>query len=172
MTSEGDPSRPTDAGPEFATLLEKLSADQDARKTSLEQRGIAVITTSGTLVTLLFALVAVVTKAADFELPRTAQGPLGVALGGFVLAAVLALLTNVPLLYANVRAKEAGAQIWDQWYAGRNKALREITATRLGIVARAQLVNGIKAWLLIAALVSEVVGVGGVALAVREVLRS
>jgi hypothetical protein len=84
------------AGPEYASNYEALVRGQDERKFSLEQRGLAVITTSGTLATLLFGLVALATKSNDFRLPVRASGPLAVALGAFAAAALLALLTMHP----------------------------------------------------------------------------
>jgi hypothetical protein len=45
----------------YAELIEKLADTEAARKTNLEQKAGAVITTSGSLVTLLFGLVAVLT---------------------------------------------------------------------------------------------------------------
>jgi hypothetical protein len=53
-----------DAGPEsernhdLREYLKDELARQDARQSSFEQRGIAVVTTAGTLVTLLFGLAA------------------------------------------------------------------------------------------------------------------
>lgn len=66
---------------------------QDQRKASFEQRGLAVITTSGVLVTLLFALAALSTKrATTFVLPHAARTWLFVALVLFFLSALAALL--------------------------------------------------------------------------------
>lgn len=47
---------------------------QDKRKASFEQRGLAVITTSGVLVTLLFALAALSTKSAASSRFLTRRG--------------------------------------------------------------------------------------------------
>jgi len=164
-------TRLEDAGPEYAALLEKLNSDQDARKASIEQRGLAVITTSGTLATLLFGLVALFTKSADYQLPRQASGPLAVALVSFVAAAVLALLTNVPLFYKNFVGQKIRPEVWERWYKGKNDALRQITEGRLVLLERAQVVNGAKAWLLVAGMLCEVVAVAAVAVAVGEILR-
>src|SRR4051794_38201016 len=80
---------------------------QDKRKASFEQRGLAVITTSGTLVTLLFALAALSTKEADtFSLPHGAKVWLLIALGFFFVSALFALLTNAPLVYQAVTAEK------------------------------------------------------------------
>jgi hypothetical protein len=51
-------ARPT-AGLVYGPLINAQVEDEQARKTSLEQRGLAVITTSGVLVSLLFGLGAI-----------------------------------------------------------------------------------------------------------------
>jgi hypothetical protein len=54
-------------GPIYVELLKERLQEERAHKTSLEQRGLSVITSSGTLVTLLFALAAVVTASKSFS---------------------------------------------------------------------------------------------------------
>jgi hypothetical protein len=164
-------SEPDGPGAEYSEFFKLLTETQDARKASIEQRGLAVITTSGTLATLLFGLTALVSKAADFELPRQAHGPLGVAMVAFVAAALLALLTNIPLFYLDVKIGGTADELRKLWAKTRDDALILLTSTRAKVVKRAQQVNSLKAWLLVAAMVAEVVGIISVALAVGEVLR-
>src|SRR5215207_5830795 len=81
----------------YAKYIDEQTAAQEARKTSLEQRGLAVITTSGALVTLLFGLTALsVRPDSRFVIPDVAAALLVVALAFFVLAALLAIVTNLP----------------------------------------------------------------------------
>jgi hypothetical protein len=88
------------AGTAYGELIACQLAEERGRKTSLEARGVTVITTSSTLATLLFALTAAgLTSARAFRLPDLAKLPLVLALCAFVAAAVLVLLTNVPLRY-------------------------------------------------------------------------
>lgn len=159
------------AAPEYSALLDSLIKDQDARKSSLEQRGLAVITTCGTLATLLFGLVALTAQSSDFSLPRQANGPLGLALLAFVLAALCALCTNLPLQYTNIKMSQARNQIKDNWNKGKGDALQRIAAMRMQVIDRAQKVNTVKAWLLVVALFFEFVAVVLVAVAVSEILR-
>jgi hypothetical protein len=167
MTS---PDSKEPAGPEYSSYYETLVKGQDDRKASLEQRGLAVITTSGTLATLLFGLVALSTKSSDFRLPVQANGPLAVSLTAFAVAAFLALLTNSPLRYENVRISDPQKELWAHWSKDKDDALQRITATRLKVYRQAQRTNDLKARLLLAALFFEVSAVVGVALAVREIL--
>jgi len=82
-----------------ALIIETLSEERD-RKKSLEQRGLAVVTTSGALVSLLFAIGAVVTSAESFHVPGVARTLLAVGVGLFAAAAVAGIRTNRPLEYA------------------------------------------------------------------------
>src|SRR6266566_6395743 len=78
------------------------------RKKSLEQRAITVITTSGTLVTLIFALTSVISKGRTFaNIVRAERIPLQTSLWLFVAASVLALVTNTPILYRGLRTRYA-----------------------------------------------------------------
>ena len=57
------------------------------------------------------------------------------------------------------------------WSTGRDHALMLITGTRVKMLKRATLMNDVKAWLLVSAMLAEVVAVGAVAVAVGEILR-
>src|SRR5258708_16460970 len=75
--------------------LDKELALEWTRKASLEQRGINIITASGALVTLVFAVSAIVTKAETFKFFLGWEHWLLVAsLVFFVAAAIGGILTN------------------------------------------------------------------------------
>lgn len=155
-------------------LLEYLKdqlARQDARKASLEQRGLAVITTSGALVTLLFGLAALSTgSAATFTLPGTASVLLAIAIVLFVLAAVMAILTNVPIGYQEFEAEPFGKKIEAALVAPRSEVEGNAAKTNRKILASAQAQNDLKGKLLFWAIVVEVAAVGLVGIAVGIVL--
>jgi hypothetical protein len=156
----------------YAAFIAGLLEEQDARKASLEQRALAVVTTAGALVSLLFGLVALISEADGFTLPRSAHGPLGVGLALFVGAGVLALVVNVPLIYTNADP-EAIARILDRyWSDSVSDAEMRVAATREKMFKAAQDANELKAWLLVGALTLEVLGVVAVAIAVSEVLEA
>jgi hypothetical protein len=158
-------------GTDYAAFFQKLVDGQEARKTSLESRGITVITTSGALVTLLFALVALLTKSQDFKVPHSTHWPLGVALVAFVTAAVFALITNLPRKYTNLDPGDSDALL-DRFAEPADKARLRIAATNLRFFKRAQEVNESKARILIAAMAMEIAGVGAVAVSVAQILRA
>ena len=100
----------------------KLILDQErARKTSLESRGAAIITTSGALATLLTGLVTFTrgnVSAFHLAIDKNAVWALIAAAVSFGLAAVLGLAANLPLFYeeadpdileARVKEEEWGA---------------------------------------------------------------
>lgn len=70
-------------------------------KSSLEQRAITLITTSGVLVTLAFGFTAAITKGASFKnFDLTEKSFLVVSLGLFALSALIALTVNMPKGYS------------------------------------------------------------------------
>jgi hypothetical protein len=84
----------SDQGKTYSAFIEaELKAERD-RRASLDARGLAVVTTSASLVTLLAAVGAFASTAANFRLPGTAVPWLIVTLVGFVVATILGILAN------------------------------------------------------------------------------
>jgi len=158
------------AGPIYYDFLEKLIAEQDQRKDSLERRALAVITTSGTLVSLLFGLVSVLTKAEHFSLPRASHSYIAAALILFVSSAFLAIVTNAPILYRNIDPSDVDAVLKENWSEDRDFAEQIISTTRSVVFKTAQKVNEFKAWTLVAALVLQVGAAATLAVAVAEII--
>jgi hypothetical protein len=146
--------------------------EQEARKESIEKRGLAVVTTSGTIVSLLFGLVAVLTGADKYELPSGAEPWLGGALGAFAVALLAGIVTNVPLLYLGVEPKELRHAIDSFWNDSSDTAEKRVAATHVKILARAKALNAAKGWILVGAYCAQLVAVVCLALAVRVILVS
>ena len=92
MSGENENSQPADRLE--AELDGQLALEWD-RKASLEQRGINIITASGALVTLVFAVSAIVTKSTTFKFFRGWEHWLLVAaLIFFVAAAIGGIASN------------------------------------------------------------------------------
>jgi hypothetical protein len=86
-----------------ANLLNDEWARETSRKDSLEKRGITVITTSGVLVTLVFAFTGAVAKGhnlGNFTLAEKIA--IAIALLCFVISAAFGIATNTPRNYAGV----------------------------------------------------------------------
>jgi hypothetical protein len=144
----------------YAEFVQGELAAQDKRKESFEQRGLAVVTTSGGLVTLLFALGALSTKKqATFELTGDAPLFLAIALVLFFVAAFAALLTNMPIRYAVPEADSIRTMLEKAEGRSKDHALKAITRVRLDSLADAKSKNGRKARLLFMAICFEVAAI-------------
>jgi MFS family permease len=172
-----------DSSPSATTIygeyLKDELARQDSRQSSFEQRGIAVVTTAGTLVTLLFALAALSTASAKGNpLGHEETVWLAVALVLFFVAAALALFTNFPLKYEGPGLpdpKHPGTPSFaDRLNAdpedNHAEAVYAVADVRLTVLSSAQQQNGRKGWFLFAALIFEVGAVACVAVAIFELL--
>lgn len=156
----------------YVTYVIDQVARQEARKGSFEQRGLAVITTSGVLVSLLFGLTAVLTGAADYHLPDGSRVWILVALVCFVVAAIAGLLTNLPLKYSGVTADALKTAIEERWEGSRAAAEREVALTELKVLHRAKKRNRMKGWILIIAIGAEILAILCLAVGVATIIYS
>jgi uncharacterized integral membrane protein len=144
----------------YAAYIATQVDRQEERKKSLESRGVTVITTSGALATLLLGLTAIAMKAAStFELPKDARLPLAVALGAFVLAAILAIFTNFPRNYEEARLVGLRKLIDESWADTEADALAKVAKNQLKVLERAKSIHAEKAWALVLAIAAEAVAV-------------
>ncbi len=158
-----------DTAPALYTDFVKLLLDAEAaRRTALEQKGGAVITSSGTLVTLLFGLVAVITSADTFTLPGPSHGWLVAAIVLFLAASLLALLISVPLPYGQTNVSAADLASW--WTQPPEQAQAAISGVRLKALTAARMMNGIKARILIAAILCELLALTMLGVAVIRIV--
>jgi hypothetical protein len=155
----------------YAAYIKDQLDVQEARKSSLEQRGLAVITTSGALVTLLFGLTALTTKrAATFNIPGLAATFLTVAIGFFVLAALSALLTNLPRSYQGVTVDALREAVKNRWDDTEAVASKMVALTQLKVLASAKDVNTQKGYFLVAGMALEIIAVALVGVAMGIVV--
>jgi len=145
--------------------IKDLVADEEARKTSLEQRGLAVVTTISAVVAVLFGFAAAVPGSAR-KLPGTAHGPLAVALGLLVAGGVFGILATVPVKYRQVNAYDLEFLVRHWEGASGLQGQTKVSLTRLDIYKRQLRTNGLKAATVVAATVFEVCGIGFLAWAV------
>jgi len=164
-----DPRSPP-AGPEFASFVLNQLDTEEKRRASLETRGLAVITTSGTLVTLLLALAALVTQQKDYRLPESVNAWVTTSLISFVAATALAIGANAPQMYRVVDVAALKTIVRARWESSSDDAIKTLTATRLDELQRAQAVNGVKGYLLLGAAVAQGVAIGGLTVAVAIIL--
>jgi hypothetical protein len=139
-------------------IREQLEA-QEARKASLEQRGLAIVGTSGGLVTLLFGLTALTLDRDGVALPTSARILLVVALVLFVAAGLAALMTNIPLSYEGVTAEALRGAVANRWDDTSAEAVRMTSLTRITVLESAKRKNNLKAVALFVGMVLEIVAV-------------
>jgi hypothetical protein len=156
------------AGAVYAALVDEQLQEENRRKASFEARGLAVITTSAALVSLLFGLTGVVTQSDSFELGGTPRSFLILSAALFVAAAVLGLSSNWPLKYQQVEIDNLRQLTSEQYWDGEGSvARRRVAEVRVNILARSRSLNLLKGKLLLAAILVEVLAV--LALAISAV---
>lgn len=148
------------AGPTLiAEFVGELVTAEDDRRKSLEARGSAVITVSGTLVTLLLGLAALITKAQSFVLSETARQRLSFAVVAFVVAVLLAIASHAPQPARITAAADLKGLVPDLWVREGDFAAKKLTATRLDQLEALQTANDRKALVLLAAVAAQVIAV-------------
>jgi hypothetical protein len=156
----------------YLAFISSLLASEESRKASLEARGIAVVTTSGALVSLLLGLVAAITGSKTFVIPASAYTPLfsgGVLFG---IAAALGILTNVPFLYKSVKLASLRVATTDLWTDTPEDAELMVASTQIGLYASARASNSLKAIFVLIALVVEVAALIPIIIAIFDVLHA
>jgi uncharacterized membrane protein YcjF (UPF0283 family) len=155
----------------YLEYIKELVDAQEARKTSLEQRGLAVISSSGVLVTLLFGLTALTVKReSTFAIPDWAAGFLIAALVFFILAALSAIVTNLPRGYEGVQVGGLRNAVNKRWEDDDATASRMVALTRLKVLASAKQKNEQKGIALVVGMLLEIIAVTLVGVAMGIVL--
>jgi hypothetical protein len=152
-----------------AYVLEQLERE-DARKESLERRGLAVVTAAGAVATVLFGLAAFNIKDDSFTLPHSALTWLKLALGAYLVSAILAILTNTPFKYHEVTVAALRQAVKERWAEQGTTAEQDVAKTRLKVLESGRSWNTWKARSLFAAIAAQGVGVVFVAIAVWIIL--
>lgn len=153
----------------YAEFVEKLLGDQAARKASVEQRGVLLVTTAGTLITLIFAVVGLATRdVGQLNLPDSVRQWLIGALALLLLAAGFGIAANAPLRYKNVRADDLRDRIEEHWDEDASSASFRVTTTRLEILEVEAHRNNVKVRLLFVGVLAEAAALVPLALALVQ----
>ena len=154
--------------PAYAKFIAEQITREDARKTSLQARGAAVVATSGGIATLLLGLAALTTKEdRTFTLTQDAGGPLQGALLAFFLATLCSVYTQMPRVYkdaspAGLREIVDDESRWND--TTEAEAEKKIARNRLVSLEQAKKLNGGIANAVFFAIVFQSIGVGLLAL--------
>ena len=168
MADSIQPGDTSSAGHLIAALIARELENSRTAMASVQARGLAVISTSGTLVTLLFGLSALATKAPNVTLTASTRVPLYLSVIFLTLAALAGLLTNAPrrkdlIAYSSLR------KILDNdvdWSAPAFHAERAIARTQLTVAETARTLSIRMARFLQLAITLELLGIGFVMWAV------
>lgn len=149
---------------------EQLQIERQTRS-SLVQRASLVITTSGTLVTLLLGAAALVTKSQSFTPPRYVLIEVTVAVVLFVLAAVVALVVNWPWSQRVIKVEVLKSATYEDRWDRTDLAIRRDTHDDVvTALASCRTTNRWLGWGLMAALGIESVAVVVLAVSVLQML--
>jgi hypothetical protein len=141
-------------------------------KKRLEERAEKVVAGNGTIVTLLFAIAAIVMSTdTAFQPSGWVLAFLGLALGGFALSAILASWVNRPRMYLAPDDEDLTVNVindddmWGQSTDAAVEAHRSIAEVRLAMIREAIVQNGKKADLLSGAITAAAAGISALSVA-------
>lgn len=155
----------------FAAVIDHELERERERTTSLEQRGMAVVTSSGVLVTLVFGFGTLIRGQGGPHLPLVARVLVALALGTFIVAAVMSLFTNRPRSYRPLGVRpDLQRMVGDLWSISADSARHSIAEFRVGEVDRWRDNNKIKAADLQRAIAMECCGIGLLAASIVVIL--
>ncbi len=143
----------------YAEFVQEQLTGEEARKASLEQRGLAVITSSGVLATLGFGALALAKRGDRVPLPAAGTFLLVGGAVALLVAAALALATNAPLRHRAVNLAALKDSLREHAADDEGTALIRVTSTRLGLLRTTRHGNDLKVILCLAAMAAEVLGV-------------
>jgi hypothetical protein len=151
-------------------LVKEQLTEERARKSSVEQRGVTVVTTSGTVVTLLFGITALATKAQNYSLPPGASISLGIAGALFVVAALCAIAINWAMAYIEVEVEGLRDLQGVDWTVDETVAAKAVAKAWTDVIEGARAKNNNKARILRVAMLIEALAFGAVTMGVLFVL--
>ena len=149
---------PKQAGDVFFAEVAKLLDLEWSRKESLEQRGLAVITGAGVIVTVLLAT-AKLDPSVLKVVPPVAQDFFILALLGFALSAVAGLVSNFAWRYELADPDSLGMLIEGYWDHTASEARRRVAESNVDDLRRARRTNGQKAFVVTVGLALEVAAI-------------
>jgi hypothetical protein len=157
---------------EYAAFIKELLDAEVARGATMETRAVAIVTASGTLVTLLLALAALVTRVTTFQVPVAALVFAGISAGLFAVSACCAMLAVTPRRAWGLKPDCLGSELWKRWADKDDDAVAKTTATRLALWQQENTLTQRKAVAVFTAAVFQFGAVAALAIAVFVVLAS
>ncbi|GLZ36123.1 hypothetical protein Lesp02_83100 [Lentzea sp. NBRC 105346] len=157
------------AGKEYAVAVKELVDTEAKRRDSLESRAVAVVSVSGTLLTLLLALSAA-TRGKDVQLVGGGRAFVVVSVLVFVVAAAAAIGVYAPRVATTIDVGRLRDEVRAHWSDDSGWGLKRVTGERLHQLDELQRTNDTKGKWLLGAVVAQFAGVVLVAVAVAMTL--
>jgi len=162
------------AGSVFGDFIDTQLQQERDRKSSLEQRGMAIITAAGTVVTLGFTFAAFVKGSNGLDLSAPSKSLFVTSLVAFIVSGIYGVRTNQPARYAeaNVDSLEGLAEA-DHWiWNDVPGAARRVAEVKISMIRSGRVANSEKAKELRNSIVALFAAVGLLAAALIAVLVS
>lgn len=169
MPETGPAARDTagNAGQVYASLVTTRLAEEEGRHRSLQARGLAVVTTAGTLVTLIFAIAQFVLRGKVIAtVPSASKWLLTIAAGTFVGAAIGGLLANIPRDVGRPVSSKIAEELDSEWSKPAAPAEKTVALVRARQLQKLEGVNDVAARAVLGGLAAEVLAIALAAAAV------
>jgi len=160
----------SEQGKTYAAFIESELKAERERRAALDSRGLALVTTSGSLTTLLAAIGAFVTGRAGFQLPSASIWPLLLTLITLAAAAGCGLLASHNRPYRVADRGTLSAMTGARWSTHEVDARNAVASINAETVLTLRRGNNDKAYLLVAGLTSQLVGLLALGVAVGIIL--
>jgi hypothetical protein len=152
-------------------LVSELESERK-KKDTLENRGLAIISTSGILATLLLSLAGALVKLGEVHVTRVALVSTIVAAGLFTLAAILGVIVNLPLRYVEIEPESLCSMTSQTaWALPGGSASRQIAVAQINVLSDWRVMSRLKARVLVTAALAETLAVGSTLTAILYIMK-
>jgi hypothetical protein len=173
MAAQHEPDgMPKTVGDVLTQLLVSELESERKKKDNLENRGLAIITTSGVLATLLLSLAAALVTLGEVDVTRVAMVSTIGAAGLFTLAAILGVIVNLPLRYDEIEPESLCSMTSQTaWALSGGSASRQIAVAQIDILSNWRAMSRLKARVLVTAALTETLAVGSTLAAIFYIVK-
>lgn len=162
----------TDVGSQWADFVEDQLTREFDRRGTLDTKGLAIVTSSGTLVSLVFAIgaIAIARKDTNFIPTATIAVPATLSLILFVIAATLGLFATRVIEYSVADPRSLEKMRTEHWKLTDTQARSVVMWYKIGTLKDVRAGNNSKAMLVLYGLLTEVSAVAVLAIGVGAAL--
>ncbi|MGC4792907.1 hypothetical protein ACLQ3H_02205 [Micromonospora saelicesensis] len=150
-------------------IASELKTERE-RKAAMDTRAASLVTTSGSLVTILAAVSAFVGKDAEASLPRQALPLMVLALVAFSAASLAGICAGWSRRYDVAAIAPMRLMLDERWSDEEGLARKEVALTNIRMIETLRNVNGAKERFLRVGWISQVIALGFLATVVLIVL--